>query len=409
MASDWPEQPLGALVQNFDARRVPLSNREREKRRGQYPYHGATGVMDHVDSFLFEGLHLLVAEDGSVETPAGTPVLQLVDSKFWVNNHAHVLKGKTDNDTKYLYYALSRVAIRPFISGSVQAKLSQGNLNKIPVRYPAEKRTREAIAHVLGTLDSKIELNRRMNGTLNAMARALFKSWFIDFDPVCLKAEGGDTRLPKPVAQLFPDAFEESELGRLPRGWRVSRIGDHMTNFDSRRVPVSGRERAKRRGPYPYHGAAGIMDFVDGYLFDGVYLLIGEDGSVVQGDGKAVTQYVWGKLWVNNHAHVLQGKGAVSTEQLYLYFQFEPVAPFLTGAVQPKLSQGRMNTMPFIYAGENVCRAFSETVRPWFTRLRLGLDMNKTLTTLRDALLPKLISGEIRIKDVEKIISEVRT
>jgi len=90
MAGEWPRTPLGELVQNFDFRRVPLSSREREKRRGNYPYYGATGIMDYVDDFLLEGLYLLIAEDGSIERPDGKPVLQLVNGRFWVNNHAQL-------------------------------------------------------------------------------------------------------------------------------------------------------------------------------------------------------------------------------------------------------------------------------------------------------------------------------
>src|SRR5690606_14851118 len=93
MAGEWAMIPLGKLANNYDARRIPLSNREREHRRGPYPYYGATGIMDYVDDFLFEGLHLLVAEDGSVERPDGTPFVQLADGRFWVNNHAHVLRA----------------------------------------------------------------------------------------------------------------------------------------------------------------------------------------------------------------------------------------------------------------------------------------------------------------------------
>ena len=153
----WHEIPLGEVVSNFDSRRVPLSRRVRADRPGLYPYHGATGVMDHVDDYLFEGLHLLVGEDGSVETSAGIAFLQLVDGQFWVNNHAHVLQGVNEEETRYLYYALSAVPVRPFISGSVQAKLSQANLNKIPVPYFTDAAERRAITHVLGTLDDKIE------------------------------------------------------------------------------------------------------------------------------------------------------------------------------------------------------------------------------------------------------------
>ncbi|OGW49179.1 MAG: hypothetical protein A2V62_09935 [Nitrospirae bacterium RBG_19FT_COMBO_58_9] len=290
--------------------------------------------------------------------------------------------------------------------------LNEGIIRSFPFQIPPLPEQR-AIAHILGTLDDKIELNRRMNETLEAMARALFKSWFVDFLPVRANMEARNRKartqaggLPKPLADLFPDSFEDSELGEIPKGWRISSVGDHMVNFDSKRVPVSGGERAKRQGQYPYHGAAGVMDHVEDYLFDGIYILVGEDGSVVQSNGMAVTQYVWGKLWVNNHAHVLQGKSAVSTEQLYLYFHFESVVPYVTGAVQPKLSQGRMNTMPFVFAGTGVCLAFAKMVQPLFAKLRANADMNTTLAALRDALLPKLISGELRIDAAERFIKE---
>jgi type I restriction enzyme, S subunit len=179
------------------------------------------------------------------------------------------------------------------LAGHGTGRLNTDELKSFDVRIPP-LRDQQAVTHILGTLDNKIELNRRMNETLEAMASALFKSWFVNFDLVRAKAEGSDPGLPKSAADLFPDSFEDSELGDIPKGWSVDSVGDHLVNFDSRRVPVSGAERATRRGPYPYHGAAAVMDYVDDYLFDGVYLLVGEDGSVVQANGMAVTQYVWG-------------------------------------------------------------------------------------------------------------------
>jgi type I restriction enzyme S subunit len=239
-------------------------------------------------------------------------------------------------DRRYLYAFLrspsfhSQLATRsgetdmaPYVSLT-----SQRGLSVILPPLPEQR----AIAHILGTLDDKIELNRRMRATFEAMARTLFKSWFVDFDPVRAKMEGRDPTLPPHFAALFPDRLVETEDGEMPEGWGVATLGEHVVNFDSKRIPVSGAERAKRQGPYPYHGAAGVMDHIDDYLFDGIYLLLGEDGSVMSEVGLAVTQYVWGRFWVNNHAHVLQGKGCLSTEQVYLHFHFEPVAPYVTGA-----------------------------------------------------------------------------
>ncbi|QJE17322.1 restriction endonuclease subunit S [Avibacterium paragallinarum] len=110
------------ISKNFDKFRKPLSSRERSKIQGEYPYYGAAKIIDYVDGFTHTGLSLLIAEDGSVETEEGFPVLQLANGKYWVNNHTHVLKGENDYETKYLYYALKQVKISPFITGAVQRK-----------------------------------------------------------------------------------------------------------------------------------------------------------------------------------------------------------------------------------------------------------------------------------------------
>ena len=325
---------------------------------------------------------------------------------FFVIDTAFYLKPKTKLDVRWAYYELLTRDINGMDSGSAIPSTNREDFYSLPVTVPPLSEQR-AIAHILGTLDDKIELNRRMNETLEAMSRALFKSWFVDFDPVRAKMESRDPSLPKHLADLFPDRLVDSEVGPIPEGWETATLGDHVDNFDSKRVPVSGAERAKRQGPFPYHGAAGVMDHIDNYLFDGIYLLIGEDGSVIHESGLAITQYVWGKFWVNNHAHVLQGKGPVSTEQVYLYFHFEPVAPYVTGAVQPKLSQGRMNNMPFLFPGAAICKGFLKVISPWFARRRACSVEGKTLATLRDTLLTKLISGDLRVKDAETFLERV--
>lgn len=311
-------------------------------------------------------------------------------------------------DHRFLKYVLlsERSAFLRFASGTTHQTIYFPEVKAFHICLPPPAE-QQAIGHILQTLDDKIEVNQQMSATLEEMARALFKAWFVDFEPVRAKAAGLDPGLAPHLAALFPDRLVESDDGELPEGWEVTPIGEHILNFDSKRVPVSGAERAKRKGPYPYYGAAGVMDHVDDYLFDGVYFLIGEDGTVVRDNGLAVTQYVWGRFWVNNHAHVLQGRGSVSTEQAYLHFSFEPIAPYITGAVQPKLSQGRMNTIPFVFAGESVCDAFSETVKPLFERMRLSLDEVKTLCAIRDTLLTKLISGEISVKDADTFLERV--
>ena len=184
---------------------------------------------------------------------------------------------------------------------TVQTTINLKDVRALPIPIPPEIE-RNQISDFVLALDDRITLLRETNATLEAIAQAIFKSWFVDFDPVRAKMEGRTPEgMDEATAALFPDSFEESELGLVPRGWSHVSLREVASIFDSKRVPLSGQDRAKRQGPYPYYGAAALMDSVDDYLFDGVYLLMGEDGSVVGAEGYPVTQYVWGKIWVNNH------------------------------------------------------------------------------------------------------------
>ena len=253
------------------------------------------------------------------------------------------------------------------------------------------------IAHVLGTLDDKIELDRRMNRTLEEMARAVFKDWFVDFGPTRAKMEGQAPYLPPELWDLFPDELVGSELGEIPEGWEVGELGKIIEILDRTRIPLNSRQRSQRQGPYPYYGAAGIMDYVDDFLFDGVFVLTGEDGSVIDNDGYPVVQYVRGQFWVNNHAHVMKGKNGVSDEYLYLLLKGQNIGAFVTGAVQPKLSQGNLKAVPIVKPDLTICQTFTALTDPIFSSFRHHSDESHTLSAQRDTLLPKLVSGEIPV------------
>ena len=309
--------------------------------------------------------------------------------------------SKSRLDFSFLRYWLNSpimaAHIHGYRDGSVAERLNLPTIRALPVLIPplAEQK---AIAAVLGALDDKIELNRRMNATLEAMARALFQSWFVDFDPVRAKLDGRPpSALDPATAALFPAHFDHTAEGVVPTGWRATTLGEVIEISDSKRIPLSGREREARKGKYPYHGAASVMDYVDDFLFDGIYALMGEDGSVINEDGTPVLQYVWGKFWVNNHAHVLRGKNGISTEHLLLHLKGCNIAPFVNGAVQPKLNQGNMNRIPFMLPPPEISQAFAKIIKPLFAQIRANSDQSRTLATLRDTLLPKLLSGELSV------------
>lgn len=152
---------------------------------------------------------------------------------------------------------------------------------------------------------------------------------------------------------------------------------------------------------YPYYGAASLMDLVDNYIFDGKYLLLGEDGTVVDDAGYPILQYVWGQFWVNNHAHILTGRLGFDVESLYMLFKQTPVKSIVTGAVQPKISQANLRSVQVVIPPEHNLREYNDLVEPLFSLFRANEEECKDLTALRDTLLPKLMSGEIDVSTVQ--------
>ena len=182
--------------------------------------------------------------------------------------------------------------------------------------------------------------------------------------------------------------------------WEEKSLGEIINIYDSLRRPLSGHQRDKMEKIYPYYGAASLMDYVDNYLFDGVYLLLGEDGTVVDNLGYPILQYVWGKFWVNNHAHILTGANGYSTETLYILLKQTSVKSIVTGAVQPKISQANLKSIQIVTPPIDLLDKFNKLITPLFDNIRNNIEQNHRLTTLRDTLLPKLMSGELSVDDV---------
>ena len=314
--------------------------------------------------------------------------------------------GKLIN--KYLKYYFDSPFFQEYLvrisSTSTINTLSISSQKKLRIPIPSID-VQRSIVNVLGLLDDRITLLRASNTTLEAIAQALFKSWFVDFDPVHAKQQGrAPEGMDAQTAALFPDSFEESELGMVPKGWSFCSLKEVASIHDSKRIPLSGAERKKRQGKYPYYGAAALMDYVDDYIFDGIYLLTGEDGSVADENGYPITQYVWGRFWVNNHAHILQGKNGVSTEHLMLFLKQTNIQPFITGAVQAKLSQSNMWRINFIRPPLNISEAFGAIIFPLYEALRQNAEQANSLTELRDTLLPRLISGQLRLPEAQAAV-----
>ncbi len=258
----WTRKKISDVAFFRNNKRVPLKSLDREKRQGEYPYYGASGIVDYIDDYIFDGTFLLISEDGDNLRTRNTPIAFKATGKFWVNNHAHILEEKEPGILDYLEYYFSVLDINPYITGAAQPKLNKANLDMIEIPVP-EKDERLLLNKILNALTDKININTQINQTLEAMAQAIFKSWFVDFDPVRAKMavlENGGTKEeaeraammaisgkdeagldcfkqenPEAYAELaqtaalFPSAMQDSELGLIPEGWDLSTIGDEVT------------------------------------------------------------------------------------------------------------------------------------------------------------------------------------
>lgn len=213
-----------------------------------------------------------------------------------------------------------------------------------------------------------------INNNLFEQAQLLYKNRFVDMQP-----------------------FDSV----MPVDWHLGTVKEIIELHDSKRIPLSSRERANLAKIYPYYGATSVMDYVDKYLFDGIYLLLGEDGTVVDSRGFPILQYVDGKFWVNNHAHIITGKNGFTVETLYLLFSLTNVQSIITGAVQPKISQANLNNVPVIIPSAAELSAFDSIVQPIFAQIRSLNAENDRLATVRDTLLPRLMSGELDVFGID--------
>ncbi|AXH06031.1 hypothetical protein CEB41_16300 (plasmid) [Lactiplantibacillus plantarum] len=223
------------------------------------------------------------------------------------------------------------------------------------------------ISDSISVINQKIELNRQINKNLLRLAKQQFNL-------------------------TFPNVHEGN-----------SRLSNVMENFDRKRIPLARREREKRQSVYRYVGATSVLDYVDDYLFDGTYLLMGEDGTVQDEKGFPILQYIWGKFWPNNHTHVLRGT-FVSTEWLYLFLMNTNVRSRITGAVQQKISQANMNSIPLTIPSKDELFRFQKQIEPVFSQIQLLDEQNLKLTAIHKLLLPKLLAGQIDLSNLEGAI-----
>ncbi|MGE3780022.1 MAG: restriction endonuclease subunit S [Pirellulaceae bacterium] len=318
----------------------------------------------------------------------------------------------------FFYYAVKGSTASEFIastssSSAVPAlRASDIKLAEIPIPPAREQR---AIAHILGTLDDKIELNQRMSATLESMARALFKSWFVDFDPVRAKIESRDPGLPQPLADLFPDSFEDSELGEIPRGWEVKSIGD-LANAAGGTTPSTKNNAYWDGGEHAWAtpkdlSALSVPVLLDTErrITDAGLAQIGSGllakGTVLLSSRAPIGYLAIAEIPVAVNQGFIAMTPKSGTSNLFLLFwasvAHDEIVSRANGSTFLEISKTNFRPIPIVTPSAEVMRKFEQLARPFYERVVVCARESHKLATLRDALLLKLVSGELRLAQVK--------
>jgi len=421
MAGEWRETTLDQLGRIVTGKTPPSGRAEYFS--GDIPFVTPTDfdgrrVIDSTGRYLTEEGASVVS--GS-RIPAHAVMVSCIGSDMGkaamagrdcvTNQQINSIVVESGDDPLFVYYNLStrKAEIRTAASGSAQPILNKSAFGQLDILLPPPDEQR-AIAKILGTLDDKIELNRRMNETLEAVARALFRAWFVDFDPVRLKIKGRDPGLPKPLADLFPDSFDESELGDIPRGWEVRGLDDiarflnglALQKFppkDGRSLPVIKIAQLRARN----------TDGADKASADLEADYIVEDGDVLFSWSGSLECVLWpgGRGALNQH--LFKVTSPQFPKWLYYLWISQHLPDFRHIAAAKATTMGHiqrhhLSEAKVVLPQPALLDAADRRIGPLVDAIVKIRIESRTLASVRDVLLPKLISGEIRVENADRIV-----
>ena len=415
-ASEWHETTLGCLLSFSNGKSSP------ERIDGlPHPVYGSNGIIGFSNETNTASNTTVI---GRVGAYCGS--LHYSDRNCWVTDNAIRANAIDGSNAKFLLYLLQTLRLNDWRAGSGQPLLNQNILSSIPVVVPPLPEQR-AIGHILGTLDDKIELNRRMNETLEALARALFTSWFVTFDPVRAKMARRDPGLPKYIADLFPDRFVESEVGEIPEGWEVEILSDHFEAVKG----VSYKGSGLSDSGVPLHNLNSVHEG-GGYKYEGIKFYSGEyadrhvvrPGDVIvanteQGHHRLLIGYAaivpgfFGDFGIaSHHIYCLKPKPNSQLSTVFLCSllnslqMHDLVSGYANGTTVNMLPFDAVQKPLIVIPPRALVEAFSVLAVYSEHRSEETVSESRTLSALRDTLLPKLVSGEVRVNVADRRIEE---
>ncbi len=433
MSSDWYATTLGEICK-FTAGSA-FKPEHQGGTSGQYPFikvsdmnlSGNEIFIRHANNFVSSEL-----KDGmnAKEHPAGATVFAKIGVALQSNRRRLLVKPTIiDNNmmsatpktgkvsSRFLYFVLSTLDFNTISAGSALPYLNVSDLQKMSVRIPRDAKVQQAIENVLGAIDDRISLLRETNTTLEAIAQALFKSWFVDFDPVHAKMQGrAPEGMDEATAALFPDSFEESELGAVPKGWATISFRDSITVIGGGTPKTSVAEYWG--GDIPWFSVVDAPSASDVFVVDTEKHITeaGLNGSstkllpvgttIISARGTVGRLALTGcPMAMNQSCYGLRGKAG---DQYFTYFSttrlVEQLKQRAHGSVFDTITQVTFAGVSISYPTIEVIQTFEQLVEPLLMRIRENLIQANLLTSLRDTLLPRLISGQLRMPEAKTII-----
>lgn len=356
---------------NFDKKRIPLSSAQREKRQGTFRYYGAQGVIDHVDDYIYDGTYLLIAEDGENLKSKKQNIAQVVDGQFWVNNHAHIVQGNEQCDTRFLCYLINSMDLSGYVTGSAQPKLSQANLNAITLSLPTLVEQKRIVEY-LYMLDQKIDVNRQINDNLADLLQTVYQERFGDTSLIANQGILSD------ICSYSRDKVAVSELNVSTYFSTENMLSGKAGSTEATSLPTTSQTTACHKGDT-------LISNIRPYFKKIVYC---EDNCGCSTDVLCFTPsqpcysaYLFSTLYADK------------------FFAFMVAGS--KGTKMPRGDKQQIMTYPVVLPSEEELAGFNTIASPLLEQIYSNSAENKRLSILRDTLLPKLMSGEIDVSAIQ--------
>ena len=315
-------------------------------------------------------------DEGEAIISQAYPIFEIVDTNELLPQYLMMWMTRSEFDREACFYAV----------GGVRGSLEWEDFCSMKLPVPTLEKQKEIIKEY-HTITDRIKLNEQLNKKLEDTAQSIYKEWFVNFE---FPDENGKPYKSNGGEMIY---CEELEM-EMPYNFRNGYLEEIIDIFDSQRIPLSGFDRENMKKIYPYFGAASLMDYVEDFIFDGTYILLGEDGTVETENGYPVLQYVYGKFWVNNHAHILKGKNGFDENSLFVLLNNTNISNIITGGVQAKISQTNLKTVKISIPPQYLIQALNKKLKPIFNLKIQTLEIQKICFKLKEILLSKMATIE---------------